>query len=55
MTPYPLHGAVDSLPILEELITEALTAVNRDSSITMLLLALLNFGAVIVIPDYSSR
>ena len=43
MTPYPLHGVVDSLPILEELTTEALTAVIRGSSITLLLLALLKF------------
>jgi hypothetical protein len=43
MTPYLLHSAVDSLPILEELTTEALTAVIRGSSITLLLLALLKF------------
>jgi hypothetical protein len=43
MTPYLLHAAVDSLPILEELTTEALTAVISGSSITLLLLALLKF------------
>jgi hypothetical protein len=43
MTPYPPHAAVDSLPILEELTTEALTAVIRGSYITLLLLALLKF------------
>ena len=43
MTPYPLHAAVDSRPILEELTTEALTAVISGSSITLLLLALLKF------------
>jgi hypothetical protein len=43
MTPYLLHAAVDSLPILEELTTEAFTAVIRGSYITLLLLALLKF------------
>jgi hypothetical protein len=43
MTPYLLHAAVDSLPILEELTNEALTAVIRGSSITLLLPALLKF------------
>ena len=43
MTPNPLHATVDSLPILEELTTEALTAVIRGSYVTLLLLALLKF------------
>jgi hypothetical protein len=47
MTPYPpFHGAIDSLPILEEQTTEALTAVSRDSFVT---LHLVEFGGVI--PD----
>jgi len=44
MDSIPLHRAVDSLPDLEELITETLPAVIRGSSITLLLVA--NFGAV---------